>query len=123
MQKLQPQVASAPDVSEPESVGIVQSGTVQPAVMGDQNDQSTIAQASIENDVWWGGVNIPMTEPSFEKVRQRAVDYLDQCPHFYVLDLSTTSHTYILYLFLFLWGVTPWQKRHQEARRCRYDFA
>ena len=49
-------------------------------------DKRIVKQDSIENDVWWGDVNIPMSADSYEKVRSQAVNYLDKCKHFYVLD-------------------------------------
>ena len=49
-------------------------------------DKRIVKQASIDDDVWWGDVNIPLAEESFDKVRQTAIDFLDECPQFYVLD-------------------------------------
>ncbi|MEM9943033.1 MAG: phosphoenolpyruvate carboxykinase (ATP) [Planctomycetota bacterium] len=49
-------------------------------------DKRVVRQASIENDVWWGDVNIPLSEDSFGKLKQIAVEFLDTCPQFYVLD-------------------------------------
>jgi phosphoenolpyruvate carboxykinase (ATP) len=49
-------------------------------------DKRLVKQASIENDVWWGDVNIAMKEDSYEKLRKQATDYLDNCDHFYILD-------------------------------------
>jgi phosphoenolpyruvate carboxykinase (ATP) len=49
-------------------------------------DKRIVKQDSIDQDVWWGDINVPMSESSFEKVRQRAVEFLDECEHFYVLD-------------------------------------
>jgi phosphoenolpyruvate carboxykinase (ATP) len=49
-------------------------------------DKRIVKQASIDSDVWWGDVNVPLTEESFEKVRQQAIGFLDECEHFYVLD-------------------------------------
>jgi len=37
-------------------------------------------------DVWWGSVNIPLSERSFRICRQRATDYLARCPKLYVID-------------------------------------
>ncbi len=50
------------------------------------NDKRIVQQESINKDVWWGPVNQPMPEASFDLVRQQAVDFLDKCEHFYVLD-------------------------------------
>lgn len=49
-------------------------------------DKRIVSQASIENDIWWGDVNIRMSEDSFDKLRTQAIDFLDNCPQFYVLD-------------------------------------
>ncbi len=49
-------------------------------------DKRIVQQPSVEKDVWWGDINIPLPVASYEKVHQRAVDFLDQCPHLYVLD-------------------------------------
>ncbi len=49
-------------------------------------DKRVVQQESIDNDVWWGNINIPMPEESFEKVRETAKNYLDDCPHLYVVD-------------------------------------
>lgn len=49
-------------------------------------DKRIVQQPSVEKDVWWGDINIPLSETSYQKVRQRAVDFLDECPHLYVLD-------------------------------------
>lgn len=49
-------------------------------------DKRIVQQESIKDDVWWGNVNIPLSEASFGKLRQRAVDYLDTSPQLYVLD-------------------------------------
>jgi len=39
-----------------------------------------------ERDVWWGSVNIPLSEHSFRICRKRAQDYLTRCPKLYVVD-------------------------------------
>ena len=49
-------------------------------------DKRIVEQASIKDDVWWGDVNIPLSEDSFDKLRQRATDYLDTSEHLYILD-------------------------------------
>ncbi|MEL7500751.1 MAG: phosphoenolpyruvate carboxykinase (ATP) [Planctomycetota bacterium] len=49
-------------------------------------DKRVVRQESINDDVWWGEVNIPLSEDSFDQVRSQAVEYLDHCEHFYVLD-------------------------------------
>lgn len=49
-------------------------------------DKRIVKQPSIDSDVWWSEVNIPMNEDSFASIRQRAIEFLDECPQFYVLD-------------------------------------
>ena len=49
-------------------------------------DKRIVMQDSIKDDVWWGEVNKPLSEDSFAQVKQQAVDFLDNCEHFYVLD-------------------------------------
>ncbi|MDB6151916.1 MAG: phosphoenolpyruvate carboxykinase [Chthoniobacteraceae bacterium] len=39
-----------------------------------------------ENDVWWGPVNVPMSEHSFQLNRERAVDYLNTRERLYIVD-------------------------------------
>ena len=49
-------------------------------------DKRIVMQDSIKDDVWWGDVNMPLEESAFVQSKQRAVDFLDNCEHFYVLD-------------------------------------
>lgn len=49
-------------------------------------DKRVIDQPSVHKDVWWGSVNIPMFEDSFQKLRELAIEFLDNCPRLYVLD-------------------------------------
>ncbi len=49
-------------------------------------DKRIIDQHSVHDDVWWGNINIPMPESSFEKLRSLAVEFLNTCEHLYVLD-------------------------------------
>merc|ERR1711865_1240883 len=37
-------------------------------------------------DIWWGPVNIPLEEQSYEINRNRAIDYLNTRPRLYVVD-------------------------------------
>jgi Phosphoenolpyruvate carboxykinase (ATP) len=39
-----------------------------------------------KNDVWWGPVNIPCDERTFQINRQRALDYLNTCERLYCFD-------------------------------------
>lgn len=49
-------------------------------------DKRVVDQPSVHDDVWWGNVNVPLSEQSYDQVRQRAVDFLDQSEHLYVID-------------------------------------
>ena len=50
------------------------------------DDKRIVQQASIQDDVWWGPVNHPLSESAYQAIRERAVKYLDECTNFYVLD-------------------------------------
>lgn len=39
-----------------------------------------------ENEIWWGKINIPLPERSWEINLQRAIDYLNNRPYLYVVD-------------------------------------
>ncbi len=49
-------------------------------------DKRIVDQDSVRDDVWWGDINIAMSEDSYDQVRQRAVDFLNNVEHLYVLD-------------------------------------
>ncbi len=49
-------------------------------------DKRVVKQASVEDDVWWGEVNRPFSEESYDRVRKIAVDFLNESEHFYVID-------------------------------------
>lgn len=49
-------------------------------------DKRVVDQPSIHDDVWWGDINIAIHEDSFHTMRETAIDFLDNCPHLYVLD-------------------------------------
>ncbi len=49
-------------------------------------DKRIVDQPSVHNDVWWGNVNIALSDSSFDRVRNQAVEFLDSCDHLYVLD-------------------------------------
>lgn len=40
-------------------------------------DKRIVYEDSSKDDVWWGPVNIPMDEHTFEINRERAIDYLN----------------------------------------------
>src|SRR3954447_8097294 len=41
------------------------------------SDKRVVRNPESENDVWWGKVNVPMDQHTFEINRQRALDYLN----------------------------------------------
>lgn len=49
-------------------------------------DKRIVKNASSEQDIWWGPVNVPMTPGTFAIVRERARDYLNICPRLYCVD-------------------------------------
>ena len=49
-------------------------------------DKRIVDQPESTDDIWWGEVNIRMTERSFLINRQRAVDYLNTRPRIFVFD-------------------------------------
>lgn len=49
-------------------------------------DKRIVDQQSIRNDVWWGEVNIPFSEASFDACRSRAIEFLDHSDPLYVID-------------------------------------
>jgi phosphoenolpyruvate carboxykinase (ATP) len=49
-------------------------------------DKRIVKQYSSQNDVWWGPVNYPLEELSFQINRERACDYLSSRDRIYVVD-------------------------------------
>lgn len=49
-------------------------------------DKRIVDDPSSTDDIWWGDINIRMTERSFVINRQRAIDYLNIQPRLYVFD-------------------------------------
>ena len=49
-------------------------------------DKRVVKHPDSENDVWWGSVNIPIEEKTFNINLQRARDYLNTRPRLYVVD-------------------------------------
>jgi len=49
-------------------------------------DKRLVDQPSLHDDVWWGNINIPLGEHSFDQLRERAVDFLDHCQRLFVVD-------------------------------------
>ncbi|MEM7626959.1 MAG: phosphoenolpyruvate carboxykinase (ATP) [Planctomycetota bacterium] len=49
-------------------------------------DKRVVRQTDSEKDVWWGSINIPIDEHTFNINKQRALDYLNTCDRLYVVD-------------------------------------
>ena len=49
-------------------------------------DKRVIKNPESEKDIWWGSINIELSQDSFMLNRSRAVDYLNQQPRIYVVD-------------------------------------
>ena len=49
-------------------------------------DKRIVDAPASSNDIWWGDINIRMTERSFLINRQRAIDYLNTRPRIFVFD-------------------------------------
>ena len=61
------------------------------ALSGDKTGRSPLDKRIIEEDstkdgVWWGKVNIPLNQSSYEINRSRAIDYLNTRERLYVID-------------------------------------
>jgi phosphoenolpyruvate carboxykinase (ATP) len=50
------------------------------------NDKRVVAEPGSEQDVWWGGVNIKLSDETFVANRQTAVDFLNKRERIYVID-------------------------------------
>src|SRR5688572_8089318 len=50
------------------------------------NDKRVVQNAATEKDIWWGPVNIPCDEHTFQINRQRAIDYLNTRDRLYCFD-------------------------------------
>ncbi|HWB01084.1 MAG TPA: phosphoenolpyruvate carboxykinase (ATP), partial [Pirellulales bacterium] len=49
-------------------------------------DKRIVEHPESRGDIWWGDINIPMSEQTFIINRQRALDYLNIRPRIYVVD-------------------------------------
>jgi phosphoenolpyruvate carboxykinase (ATP) len=45
-----------------------------------------VREATTEQDVWWGNVNIPLSEASYRRNRAVAIEFLNKCERLYVVD-------------------------------------
>ena len=50
------------------------------------SDKRVVKNPESEDDIWWGNVNIPTDEHTFQITRERAIDYLSICDRVYVVD-------------------------------------
>src|SRR6476661_1038251 len=49
-------------------------------------DKRVVEHADSKGDVWWGSVNVPIDDDTFETNRERAIDYLNTRKQLYVVD-------------------------------------
>lgn len=49
-------------------------------------DKRIVKQHASQDDVWWGPINIPIEERTFDINRTRAIDYLNTRPRLYIVD-------------------------------------
>jgi phosphoenolpyruvate carboxykinase (ATP) len=49
-------------------------------------DKRVVQHPDSEKDVWWGAINVPIDDETFDINRERAIDYLNTRPRLYVVD-------------------------------------
>lgn len=49
-------------------------------------DKRIVDEPSSSDKIWWGKINIPMTEHAYTICRERALDYLNIQERLYVVD-------------------------------------
>ena len=49
-------------------------------------DKRVVENPASKSDIWWGTVNIPCDQRTFDINRQRALDYLNTCERLYCFD-------------------------------------
>ncbi len=49
-------------------------------------DKRVVKHPATSADIWWGDVNIPLEQKTFDANRERAIDYLNTRPRLYVID-------------------------------------
>ena len=59
-------------------------------------DKRIVDEPTTTDDIWWGDVNIRLSEKTFEVNRQRAIDFLNTRDQLYVVD-----------------GLAGWDEKHQ----------
>ncbi len=50
------------------------------------NDKRVVRQPTTENDIWWGKINMPISEDGFAKNRERAVAYINNARNVFIVD-------------------------------------
>ena len=50
------------------------------------NDKRVVEEATSQDDIWWGPVNIALPDASFVQLRDQATTFLDAQPRLYVVD-------------------------------------
>ena len=55
-------------------------------------DKRIVKEESTEGDIWWGNINVPMTEDTFEINKCRAIDYLNTKDRLFVVDAYAGMH-------------------------------
>ena len=50
------------------------------------NDKRVVEESSSKDDVWWGKVNVPLSEKSFAKNKDLALKYLNGCDRLFIVD-------------------------------------
>ena len=50
------------------------------------NDKRVVEEADTKDDIWWGKVNIPISEDSFGKLKSHALDFLNTKDEIYIVD-------------------------------------
>src|SRR5688572_24982020 len=49
-------------------------------------DKRVVEHPDSKGDVWWGKINVPIDDETFETNRERAIDYLNTRKRLYVVD-------------------------------------
>jgi len=50
------------------------------------SDKRIVDRPESHDDVWWGDINVPVDEATFDVNRERAIDYFNTCDRLYVVD-------------------------------------
>ncbi|HJM87684.1 MAG TPA: phosphoenolpyruvate carboxykinase (ATP), partial [Candidatus Thalassarchaeaceae archaeon] len=51
------------------------------------NDKFIVREEAVEDDVWWGEINVPTTREVFDNLRDKVCNYLNSQPELFVQDL------------------------------------